>query len=151
MISLLKLIPGKVVEMVAGKGRLFIEYAMIAGLVTLGGFTVAMWSQKTKLRADLAEVRTSLVTTQVQVSTLKTVTEIQASTIGDLQNLRSQDNLALQGLMTDYKLLTDQDVKVRSRLNDLERKDEPTRNYMSTPVPAKLRCLLEPGTCPAGN
>jgi hypothetical protein len=74
----------------------------------------------------------------------------QQETIGELKELRLQDAQALTGLLTDYKVLADNDARARNRLATLEKSNETVRNYLNQRIPPDLACLLN-NTCDTGN
>lgn len=125
------------------KKRLAIEYGMIAAVVTLAGTTLALWSQKGKQARQLQA-------TEQRVTVLELVQEQNVATIEDLKRLRHNDARALDGLLTDFKELSARDTQVRQRLRILEQSNEAIRDYLDTPIPLELRCLLD-ATCYPGN
>lgn len=143
MLTFIRKIPlvGTGIDFVLSKGRLVIEYLMIAGLVALCAITTTLWFQKNSIAEKLDR-------TQDQVVRLRDTVEIQGGTIDTLKELRTTDATALTGLLTDYKSLSKNDATVRDRLRKLEQSNEVVRKYMETPIPVELQCLLN-GTCAA--
>ena len=142
---------------VSTKGRLIIEYILIAAVVTMAGAMLALWSVKKHTDAKLETV-------QQRVTVLESENQRQETTIAYLKELRRKDAQALDGLMQDYRILAERDHKVRDRLKELERSNESVRNYLNRPLPAELKCLLnntcsgapgdgnrQPGTAPIPN
>jgi cell division protein FtsB len=147
MFSLLSKIPG--VSWVTGNFRLVIEYALIATVVTLAGVAVALWGGKKKTEVVLAQTETRLTGAEARMTTLESVNEAHEETIKELKDLRGQDAKALDGLLSDYKMLAEADSRVRTRLHNLETSNENVRNYLNLPVPAQLDCLLNDTCTPA--
>lgn len=125
------------------KGRLVIEYLLIAAVVALCAVTTTMWIQKNAISAKLDK-------TKEQVTDLKVKVDLQDATISDLKALRTTDAEALTGLLTDFKSLSKNDATVRDRLRKLEQSNEAVRQYLETPIPVELQCLLA-GTCAASG
>lgn len=150
MLSLLKSVPilGTAVTFVTDNIRLVIEYVLIAIVVTLCGVAVALWGAKQKSALALAQTQTSLETVASRLATVESVNQGQEATILDLKELRSKDAKAIDGLLGDYKDLSDNDTKVRTRLQTLENSNAAVRDYLNQPVPAELACLLD-NTCTA--
>jgi chromosome segregation ATPase len=146
MLKLLSKIPG--VSWLTGNFRLVIEYALIAGVITLAGVAMTLWGAKAKTEIVLAKTETRLGATENRVTTLESVNQAHEETIRELKDLRGQDAKALDGLLNDYKTLAESDSKVRTRLHHLETSNENVRNYLNLPVPAQLDCLLN-DTCTA--
>lgn len=147
MFSLLSKIPG--VSWVTGNFRLVIEYALIATVVILAGVAVALWGGKKKTEVVLAQTETRLTGAEARMTTLESVNEAHEETIKELKDLRGQDAKALDGLLSDYKMLAEADSRVRTRLHNLETSNENVRNYLNLPVPAQLDCLLNDTCTPA--
>lgn len=140
---------GKVMGFVTGKARLVIEYALIAAVVILCGVAVSLWGAKKSTEVTLAKTETRLGVTEGRMTTLESVNQAHEETIKELKDLRGQDAKALDGLLTDYKMLAESDSKVRTRLHSLETSNENVRNYLNLPVPAQLDCLLNDTCTPA--
>lgn len=132
------------------KKRLVIEYVLIAIVVAVAGFTFTLWLSKIRTEKALAETRTDLVTVQGRLTAVESINQAQEATIGELKELRHADAQALTGLLTDYKVLAENDARARKRLDSLEKTNEAVRTYLNQRIPPDLACLLN-GTCEAGN
>ena len=132
------------------KTRLVIEYVLIAVIVAAAGFTFSMWLSKERTEKSLLTTQNELRTVQQRLGAVESVNQQQQETIGELKELRLQDAQALTGLLTDYKVLADNDARARNRLATLEKSNETVRNYLNQPIPLDLVCLLN-RTCDAGN
>lgn len=132
------------------KKRLVIEYALIAVLVAVAGFTFAMWLSKERTEKSLLTTQLELQTVSSRLNSVEEVNQAQEATISELKELRLKDAQALTGLLTDYKTLADNDYRARQRLSSLEKSNETVRNYLNQPIPPDLVCLLN-NTCNAGN
>lgn len=134
---------------VASKGRLIIEYALIAIVVTLCGVASALWVQKQRTAYTLAKTETRLVGAEGRITAVEGVNQAHEATIQDLKKLRGQDAKAIDGLITDYKGLSKSDEAARSRLQNLEKSNATVRTYLNQRVPAELTCLLNNTCAPA--
>ena len=132
------------------KTRLVIEYALIGLIVAAAGFTFSMWLSKERTEKSLLTTQNELQTVQQRLGAVESVNQLQEATIGELKELRLQDARALTGLLTDYKVLADNDARARNRLSTLEKSNETVRNYLNYRIPPDLACLLN-NTCDAGN
>lgn len=132
------------------KKRLVIEYALIAVLVAVAGFTFTMWLSKERIEKSLLTTQLELQTVSSRLNSVEEVNQAQEATISELKELRLKDAQALTGLLTDYKTLADNDYRARQRLSSLEKSNETVRNYLNQPIPPDLVCLLN-NTCNAGN
>jgi len=141
LIPLLLRVPllAKVVGFVSSKGRLVIEYALIAAVVTLCGLAAALWANK-------KNTEIALLKTERRIDTLETLNGAQDATIADLRDLRARDAETLAGVLEDYKKLARTDTEARKRIADLEKSNASVRAFMRNPIPPELRCLLD-GTC----
>lgn len=115
--------------------RLGLEYALIAAVIALGGFTVTMWIQKSQLQTSIAEMSN-------KVGILEIANEGHKATIESLKKERDNDARALSGLIEDVKTLAERDSTWRRGLTQLESKNETVRRYLDSPIPAELQCLL---------
>lgn len=151
-LSLLSKIPflGTAATFLTSKFRLVIEYALIAAVVIIAGVAVALWGAKKKTELVLAQTETRLTTSESRLSTVESVNQANLETINQLTSLRSKDASAIDGLLTDYRSLSNNDTAVRTRLQTLERSNEAVRDYLNQPVPTELACLLN-GTCATGD
>lgn len=143
MLSALSKLPfvGPLFGFVLDKGRLVLEYALLATVVTLAGVTFTLWVQKGQISDKLSETETRVGGLEASVTT-------QSLTINTLRDLRQKDNQALAGLMQDYRMLSQNDSAVRNRLKALEQTNEVVRKYLESPIPPELLCVLN-NTCPA--
>lgn len=132
------------------KTRLVIEYVLIAVIVAVAGFTFTMWLSKERTEKSLLTTQNELQTVQQRLGAVESVNRQQQETIGELKELRLQDAQALTGLLTDYKVLADNDARARNRLVTLEKSNETVRNYLNRHIPPDLACLLN-NTCDTGN
>lgn len=150
MLTLLKNIPfvGTAISFVADNARLVIEYVLIGVVISLCGTAFALWIAKQRTELTLSKTQTTLQGVTARVTTLESVNDDNEKTIVDLKNLRTKDAQAIDGLLQDYKDLSDNDTKVRTRLLTLESSNEAVRSYLNQPVPAELGCLLN-NTCSA--
>ena len=98
------------------KTRLVIEYILIAVIVAAAGFTFSMWLSKERTEKSLLTTQNELLTVQQRLGAVESVNQQQEATIGELKELRLQDAQALTGLLTDYKVLADNDARARNRL-----------------------------------
>lgn len=153
MITLLTKLPwlAGALGFMKSKKRLVIEYALLAVLVAVAGFTFTMWLQKERTEKALLQAQGDLVAVQSRLTVVEAVNDQQEQTIANLKDLRVEDAKALGGLLNDYKSLAANDARVRRRLTTLEQTNETIHNYLNQPIPADLVCLLN-GTCDkAGN
>lgn len=132
------------------KTRLVLEYVLIAVIVAVAGFTFTMWLSKERTEKSLLTTQNELQTVQQRLGAVESVNLQQQETIAELKELRFQDAQALMGLLTDYKVLANNDAHARNRLATLEQANETVRNYLNQRIPPDLACLLN-NTCDTGN
>ena len=144
MITLLTKIPFvlKMIQFVKGKSRLLCEYGLIATVVIVGGFTVAQWYSKNQLELRLAQTEGALIKVGSRLTLVEAANEAHERTIESLRELRDRDALALEGLLSDYKVLTIRDVQIRSQLDALRKSNEMVQVYLDHPVPDELARML---------
>lgn len=132
------------------KKRLLIEYALIATVITIAGFTFNLWLSKMNMQVALLETESQLVTVKQRLTTMELISDAQEQRIADLNDLRIKDVEALAGLLDDYKSISSHDTTMRKRLETLEKAHETVRDYLDRPIPAELVCLLD-YTCTSRN
>lgn len=141
LVSKVKSIPfvGTALSFVADKFRLVIEYVLIGLLITVAGFTLALWLEKSNLQDSVQAMTTKLAGVEIN-------DKVQNETIEQLKDLRLQDAQAISGLLDDYKYLAKHDRDAEARLNDLEKSNATVRAYLDSSIPPELVCLLN-NTC----
>jgi hypothetical protein len=140
----------KSLSFITGNFRLVIEYALIATIVALCGFTAALWSSKLKTEESLAATQNALGVVSQSLNTTVGVVSDSVKKISDLSDLRRQDSKALTLLTSNLASLAKKDYEVRSRLQYLESSNEVVKQYLDAPIPPELICLLD-DTCEAGD
>lgn len=145
LLTLLTKIPfvDKLLGMCAGKGRLWIEYLLIAAVVTIGGFTVAQWYSKVQLEKRLGETELALSQVGSRLGLVEMVNQSQEETINSLHDLRIKDSRAITGLLQDFDNLSLRDARVRRELNELRNSNQAAREYIERPIPPELARMLE--------
>lgn len=132
------------VAAVAGKGRLWLEYLIIAGLIAMAGFCLSLWLKNSATETQLEDVRTRLTTAEL-------VSQSHEATIGNLLALRLDDAKALDGVLGELKVMAKTDSVIRWQLKQLEASNEVVKDYLLSPIPLELRCLLERTCAPASG
>lgn len=129
-------------SLMKNKLRLYIEYAMIALLVVTAGITFTLWLQKQTIQKNLAETKVQLTSVESRLTTAEQVNKIQQDHIVELHNLRLTDAKVLDGLMHDYKSIKLSSTKARSKVTQLEHKNETVKTYLDKPIPSELGCMF---------
>jgi hypothetical protein len=129
--------------------RLLFGYALIAALITVGGFTASLWLRNAEMKTDIANLNTSLVITKNTIEQLTFAATTQHRAISDLVTLRKLDSDALTGLASDVKVINAKDYRTRLQIQNLENQNEAVRNYLNSVIPADLVCVFDPAECPA--
>lgn len=122
-------------NLLGGKLRLFVEYALVAGLLAVGGWAFALYLQRGSLRKDV-ESQT------LQISTLTRINVSQDQALKLIQAHRDRDNKLVERLINDLEGLGTVDKEVRRRLTDLENTDAVVHDYLADSVPPQLSCLF---------
>lgn len=139
---------GNVFGFVGSKGRLIIEYGLVAIVVTLLGGMAALWQGKLKTEVRLVNTEKNLGDVNNRLQTAETVNDIQNGTIDNLKDLRAKDARVLDKLITDYRTLARDDSSFRNRLTKLENSNADVKSYLNQPIPVELACVLN-NTCTA--
>lgn len=141
----------KVTSFVKGRANLVFGYALIAALITLGGFTATLWMRNADMKLKVSTLNTSLVTTQGEVTTLKGVTETQSETINTLHELRQKDATTMLGLMEDVSTIRGRHAATSNRVLNLEMKNAKVKTYLDIALPPELQCVLDDACADADN
>lgn len=141
------LVRGGLTDTVKSKVRLWIEYLMIAAIVVLLGMTAWGKIQTSRLETKVATLGGDLRETKGQLKQVVEVNKAQAEAIQTIKGLTSTNDTLLTALATDMQALRVRDQSTFSRLAALEKSNEAVRRYMSTAVPAELRCVLDSAPC----
>lgn len=127
-----------------GKGRLILEYALLAGLVVMAGLMLAMYITRAGIEQKLSESQEELRHVNTRLGLVESVNEAQETTIGTLRDLRETDGAVIASLIDSTSDLTRKDSSVRTRLAQLEKTNDKITALLDTPVDPELACLLEP-------
>lgn len=134
---------------IQSKIRLVIEYGLVAVVITLGGFTIALWAQKKHTDLTLTQVRADLTLSNHKIgvlgSSLKSVQEVnkkQEDTIQELQRLRVLDSETIGSLQAKLQDTIHLRTSEQKKLDQIRNKDEEVDKYLSSPIPARLRNVL---------
>lgn len=137
----------KVLEMVKGaakgKARLWLEYALIAGLLILAGVAAFNYVTRLKLDTRVATLEGKVTTAENRVKLVEEVNEQQKQALETIQGLNSVNDTMLAGLAADMEALRVRDRSAFDRLAALEKSNEAVRKYLNTVVPAPVGCLLD--------
>lgn len=131
------------VSAITGNARLWLEYAIIAVMIAMAGFGLSLWLKNAQVESNLMDVTGRLAAAEL-------TTQLNRQTIDNLKELRLADAQAMNGVFVDLRALAKVDADVRRKLKQLEETNELVKNYMASPVPLELRCLLE-HTCASPN
>lgn len=138
---------GTLLSSLSAKKRLFIEYLLIAAVITIAGFTFSMWLAKTQTELSLAQTQTELANVTSRLTTIEFVNEQNQAFITRLKELRARDAKALSGLLQDQQAISAHNTALQRRLDKLEKVDETVQPYLNSDIPASLICLLNNTTC----
>lgn len=144
MITLLTKLPwiAKALGFLKGKSRLLCEYGLIAAVVIIGSFTVGQWYSKNQIEVRLAHTEGALATVGSRLTLVEAVNEAHEQTIVSLRDLRERDAVALEGLLSDYRVLADRDNHIRKQLDELRQSNQTVQLYLDQPVPPELVRML---------
>ena len=138
---------GGVLDWLAAKRRLFIEYLLLGMFIAFAGLSFALWLTRKEVKQELAETTSQLEGVKGRLTTVEFANETQAQTIDNLRTLRKADSEALTGLLDEFEGLSKNNRAVRNKLTELEKSNEAVRNLRNQPLPPELGCVLEPRAC----
>jgi len=138
---------GGVLDWLAAKRRLFVEYLLRGMFIAFAGLSFALWLTRKEVKHELAEATSQLEDVKGRLTTVEFANETQAQTIDNLRTLRKADSEALTGLLDEFEGIAKNNRVVRNKLTELEKSNEAVRNLRNQPLPPELGCVLEPRAC----
>jgi len=134
---------------ISGKARLIIEYVLIGIVVSLAGFTLAIWLQRRELAQQVTKLSGTVGTLSGTVTEQANINRQQDAALAELSRLRGIDSKALTDLNGELAMAGKKGDGLRQRIAQLEKNNADARALLDTPVPADLGCLLDGRPCPA--
>lgn len=128
--------------MVIPQIRLWIEYALIAGLIIFAGLSVTVKMESLRQEAKIENLSGKVDKAETRLSVVEGVNEAQKQVIQDLALQRSMDGESIVRLMDTYQKLTITDRNLRNQLSKLEKDDE-AKSYLDGHVPNSVGCLWD--------
>lgn len=129
--------------------RLLIDYALLAGVVSLAGamlYTRIHVAQQDDVIHQLSATITANATT---IAAQQKINADQDVAIGQLKGLREKDDRALTGLQSDFAAERTKSASFRSQLRQLEENNARAKALLDTAVPDDTSCVLDHRPCPA--
>lgn len=120
--------------------RLWIEYALIAGMVVFAGLAVTVKMESLRQETKIEKLSSKVESAETRLGVVEGVNEAQKEVIQDLAAQRSMDGASIVKLMDTYQKLTIADRNLRNQLSDLEKNDE-ARTFLDALVPDSVGCL----------
>lgn len=120
--------------------RLWIEYALIAGLIVFAGLAVTVKMESLRQETKIEKLSSKVESAETRLGVVEGVNEAQKEVIQDLAAQRSMDGASIVKLMDTYQKLTIADRNLRNQLSDLEKNDE-ARTFLDALVPDSVGCL----------
>ncbi len=142
-----------ITELIKSNARLYLEYALIALVLAIGGLAVTLKVQAMRQEVTLAtqastieRLDSDLTLEKARVSLVEGVAQAQGVALGKLADQRKIDGDIMNELLDTYQGLQRQDEKLRSQLDSL-RDDDNAKEYLAAPVPDSVACLWD-DSCP---
>lgn len=138
-----------ITELIKSNARLYLEYALIALVLAIGGLAVTLKVQAMRQEVTLAtqastieRLDSDLTLEKARVTLVESVAQAQGAALTKLADQRKIDGNIMNELMDTYQGLQLQDDKLRSQLDSL-RDDEHAKEYLAAPYPAELACMWD--------
>lgn len=142
---------GNLISLILSKARLYLELAVVAGVVLLGCVALSLYWRTQVLEANAAAAQGAISTLQGTVRQAATDNAAQTKAINDLVTQRAQDAFAMQALSARFDSFAQNDALTRSKLNDLVKNNAQVRDHRNQSLPADLQRLLNSTDAPAAN
>lgn len=151
-LSLIEKLPfvGSVVSFIKDKGRLAIEYALIALVIAMSAYSLSAYIKTAKLERALTASAAKLDSTKNELMLQEIITQDQRNVISELNTIRKNDAIAFVGLLKDFRAISLKDAASKKKLETLELQNENVRKYLDGDIPSELECLLTP-SCKSSN
>lgn len=130
--------------------RLFIEYVLLAMLVSVAGLCLTMWFRNTGLQESIAEMNGAMDDMQLAMAVREEAMTLQQETMNRLIAMRKIDSTFLQRLSDNLQTSEQTNRQWVMKYSELEDDHEVAKPFLDTPVPAGVKCLLD-GTCQASS
>lgn len=135
---------------ITGKIRLYIEYFLIALLISAGSLAITMYFHQQRLNDTIGGLQKQAGTDEANIKTLQTQNIAQQATIDQESNLRTLDHSTIQSLVDGLGDVYSRDNQMRSSLLKLEKNNAQARQFLhGIAVPDNVRCVLDHSPCPA--
>lgn len=107
-----------------------------------GGLCVGMWAAKKGLIADLEGTRLYLHSVSEKLEMAHQEIELQHQQLEQMKKTGAANSVAIHNMVTQWERVNRENDAMRSRLQDLERKDPSVANWLDVPIPDALGGLL---------
>lgn len=132
-----------VVDFAKSKTRLFVEYLLLAAILSLCGFVGYLLIQNANKDTAIAKMDTRVSTLQHQQDAYKDANQNLEKNVAYLLLQREKDSTSVLKLMSEFKLFTEGNVELQNKISNLENQDANVKNYLDTTIPDDLRSLLQ--------
>ena len=132
----------RLVTWVLTRKRLLMEYLLLAMFLVTGGLSVGMWAAKKGVTADLEGTRLYLRTVSEKLEMAHQEIQVQQQQLEQMKKTGAANSVAIHNMITQWERVNRENDVMRSRLQDLERKDPSVANWLDVPIPDALGGLL---------
>ena len=103
---------------------------------------MGMWAAKKGLIADLEGTRLYLHSVSEKLEMAHQEIELQHQQLEQMKKTGAANSVAIHNMVTQWERVNRENDAMRSRLQDLERKDPSVANWLDVPIPDALGGLL---------
>ena len=103
---------------------------------------MGMWAAKKGLIADLEGTRLYLHTVSEKLEMAHQEIAVQHQQLEQMKKTGAANSVAIHNMVTQWERVNRENDAMRSRLQDLERKDPSVANWLDVPIPDALGGLL---------
>jgi LysB family phage lysis regulatory protein len=133
------------------KLSLWLGYLAIGIAITLGCAAIWFYHQNGELHEAVGTLSSTVASQQDTLKQLESNNAQQDKAIGDLTNMRAVDSAVVTGLLQDYKRISATTSDTKTKIRELEKRNEEVRSYLNTPLPASVRRVLNGEPAPASS
>ncbi len=124
------------------KAMSYLLYVAIGITLVLGAAAIWFYKQNAVLSTKVGTLDQTSINLAGQVTALQMNNNQQDQAIADLVQQRQTDGHIVQGLIDDYKGLSNESATTKAKIRDLEHKSDEVKAYLSSPLPASVRSVL---------
>lgn len=133
------------------KIRLWMEYAMLAAILALAGFSLYSHMKGRLLTENVGRLQTAIANSDARVKEVEEANAQQVLAIRTIQNLTETQTRLVGGLSADLQNLSIRDKNTALRIGALEKSNAALTQYLDARIPTPVGCMLDNSCEPSSS